>query len=1172
MASTSKGSNPIAGKSTTDFSICCLCQHEGSEDIRKPYTKETFHPAYKSLEEDLQKWFDHGVQLPMNVNLKRLDNGSGIASTLLQNQAIYHHSCRSKLRQHYLQRILDKQKEDIEEQSNISPIKQLRSSFSASIDRSRSQCVMCLAYQEDDPNNKIHQCLTSDGGKNLLQMALDAKDWPVHARLNTAVNAADALASDICYHNTCKLLLLDKARLNTSDKPPDITSKLQFDPLVFAELVVYVKDSELPSLKLAELIQLYEQRLLSLNSEFCEKPIHSTRFKNHLLEKLGTSWSAHKKGRDILISHNTSIGDALADSVRSYVSDEEALAIVNVGLILRKYILQDQRPFNGHFEPDCMTAAAPKPLLTLIHVMLEGSKAICKDVEEVEECGEKAACQSKASDIEDQDNTQMETEDSFADLTDSVNDGSENQQGKISKDTQTELSGEKPEPTRNKSTIACTIAHLICSNASKRSRKGIKQVYHIRKRETPTTLYVGLSLHSDARRMKDVKEFHQIGLSVSDKRLMDLRTDMARAVTKQWAEDKVVVPVNVKRKVFVTGADDNYDQNDFHGTVLTLTAHPTNDNPGVDPPLLDLSKLTVNDKVQIPKEYAVIPYAEQWAGDIKLAPIPRGTGIPTGADDPCLMIPELAWLDHVKDVIVQHGGNIQDRPITYSGYFSHIISESDIRPKASIGVYPTLSIKVHLMETQKHCMLTTMKAIEFVNPGQTPVIAGDLQVYMSQKKAQYMYPEEVGEDKIVCFVGMLHLEMAAQECGGVLLAGSGWEQLFITSNVYTSGVAASLLGGKHVKRTRHAYHLTLAWIHILESKAYADYLHETVRNPYDVYESMEAWESRMCKLCPTFCVWITVKHFLLLVCRLVRGQRQGDWPLTLKACFGLGGWFFACSKYNYARWILVFVRNMMCLPITHPDVHTAFTQGLFVVQRSKKKFATMALDQSQEHSVKYLKDGGGTKGLQQDEKEVIEISKPEVLRYLDEFQSNIRSNENESTEHPDSSISEQKKFIKHLNSMLQVVEDGKIANPFDTNEEELITLDTREIMDPEIVNCLKKIEVFGKSLRDEAVTERIELATKPVSDIIPRPCLYTFTNRPPADLSKGHNKISTANANLAMVTTMFMNLQGQPNADMEDFFKHESSRDPPPCLINASFTLAISQNSWTVFQVCQSLV
>ena len=91
--------------------------------------------------------------------------------------------------------------------------------------------------------------------------------------------------------------------------------------------------------------------------------------------------------------------------------------------------------------------------------------------------------------------------------------------------------------------------------------------------------------------------------------------------------------------------------------------------------------------------------------------------------------------------------------------------------------------------------------------------------------------------------------------------------------------------------------------------------------------------------------------------------------------------------------------------------------------------------------MKYLKDGGGTKGLQQDGKEVIEIAKPEVLRYLDEFWLNIRSNDNESTEHSDSSISEQK-FIKYLTSMLQVVEDGKIVNPFDTNEEELITLST----------------------------------------------------------------------------------------------------------------------------------
>ena len=165
----------------------------------------------------------------------------------------------------------------------------------------------------------------------------------------------------------------------------------------------------------------------------------------------------------------------------------------------------------------------------------------------------------------------------------------------------------------------------------------------------------------------------------------------------------------------------------------------------------------------------------------------------------------------------------------------------------------------------------------------------------------------------------------------------------------------------------------------------------------DVVEPMDVWEQRMCSLCPTFCFWVTIKRFLLLVCRFVRGQRQANWNLTLQAIFGLTSWFFVCGRWNYSRWSLVFLRDMVQLPSTHPDVHEAFQNGLFVVQRSNKKFATMALDQSQEHCVKYLKDGSGTKGLygQQSEQEMIELSRPEVMRLLDEFESSISNNTNE---------------------------------------------------------------------------------------------------------------------------------------------------------------------------------
>ena len=62
--------------------------------------------------------------------------------------------------------------------------------------------------------------------------------------------------------------------------------------------------------------------------------------------------------------------------------------------------------------------------------------------------------------------------------------------------------------------------------------------------------------------------------------------------------------------------------------------------------------------------------------------------------------------------------------------------------------------------------------------------------------------------------------------------------------------------------------------------------------------------------------------------------------------------------------------------------------GKFVVQRDDKKSSLMTLDQSQEHSIRFLKEDIGAKGLygQQESKEVIELSKPEVQRVIGEFE------------------------------------------------------------------------------------------------------------------------------------------------------------------------------------------
>ncbi|KAK2159307.1 hypothetical protein NP493_1729g00032 [Ridgeia piscesae] len=94
---------------------------------------------------------------------------------------------------------------------------------------------------------------------------------------------------------------------------------------------------------------------------------------------------------------------------------------------------------------------------------------------------------------------------------------------------------------------------------------------------------------------------------------------------------------------------------------------------------------------------------------------------------------------------------------------------------------------------------------------------------------------------MVCFMGFLHIEVTFQYCIGKLLTGSGCDRIFSLAGIFTTGIATSLLAGRHVKRTRYAYQLTLAWLHILKVQAYDHYC----RDGYGPHEHMEMWEERL---------------------------------------------------------------------------------------------------------------------------------------------------------------------------------------------------------------------------------------------------------------------------------------------------------------------------------------
>ena len=1075
--------NPLKLSKKTDWGLCCFCQSEKSEKLKHPYEKVCYHQAYETIEKDFTNFLSNNLMLPYGMTKECLigEGEECISKSLLNNKAVYHKTCRDNIRSHIVERKLEKRRKDEAEasHSNYSP-KKTRRSFDAKCDRKQPQCIYCHLHQED--NSEPISTSVSDGEK-LKKMAMEAQNWIVYARISAAF---DATVGGFYYHKSCYRKLANEARAAKSKKSKETkTTPLPYDPLVMAELIAFIQCNG-SVMKLADLRNLYSQRLQQVRSDWLTVNIHPTRFKEHLLLKLGDEWQVYTKGRDVLLSTKSKAGSLMLESLTQELSEEEAKKIVEVGLLLRKHILSSQAPFMGSFSSKCLSESVPNSLLTLLQVLLEGTSSI-QNMEDHETASARIR-------------------------------------------------------------VACTLSQLLISNAAKQATNA-HNLYQMHDKETPVPLYIGLKLHSHDRLKNVIREFHQLGVTLSYDRIMEIRRKFAQAVSKRFKDEGVVVPTNCKRNVFSTATTDNIDvsgRTEMHGTSITLIGHVSKGNMGIDPPTLTLD-VPEDTLIELPDEFAVVPFIEDLGGDISFSFIPKGSGRPAKIEH--VDVDEEAWLAHVCSISrkdkVEDKWQLEEVPVTFAGFFSKSQERDDVKPRAVIGVFPVFSEdKADTLSMQKHAMLVTKKAIAFVNPGQIPVLEGDCPLYALQKRCQLLFPEELGEQQMVCMFGFLHLEMCTQEAGGKLMGGSGWERMFHLAKIFTPGVAASLLGGKHVKRTRQAYLLTLAWLEILRRNAYEKYCQQP-----GSHDSFEVWQEHLLSTSPTAYYWgKIVRDFLLTSCRFVRSQRTGNWPGTLDAIDDLCPYFFALGHTNYSRWVPVFLRDMEQLPHRHPAVHANFMEGHFVVQRSEKKFSLMGLDQSQEHSIKLLKEDSGPKGLysQAKEKIIIELSRPEVLRVIEEFEyASIHTTQSDNNEHPESSTSEQQRFLNQLKSMLELVDQGIIINPYEETGNQLVTLDTGEYMDPEVNRSLQELPAIGKAMYLKFTKERLEDCTTPLSDVIPKANLYTFLHRPPVNLGKGADKLASCKSSAAIITQMFVSLQARPDSNMDEFFMHENSRHPP---------------------------
>ena len=145
----------------------------------------------------------------------------------------------------------------------------------------------------------------------------------------------------------------------------------------------------------------------------------------------------------------------------------------------------------------------------------------------------------------------------------------------------------------NSSQRALSISQLLQINSFVPQRDGEnKRERQNRSRETPLPIYVGLTLHAKTQSQNIVDTMHDLGLSISYVRVLDISTDLGNSVCQQHHEGNVVCPPKLCKGLFTTAAVDNIvsiinnpssttARDSFHRTGISVFQHPTSDQPGV---------------------------------------------------------------------------------------------------------------------------------------------------------------------------------------------------------------------------------------------------------------------------------------------------------------------------------------------------------------------------------------------------------------------------------------------------------------------------------------------------------------------------------------------------------------------------------------------------------------
>lgn len=420
--------------------------------------------------------------------------------------------------------------------------------------------------------------------------------------------------------------------------------------------------------------------------------------------------------------------------------------------------------------------------------------------------------------------------------------------------------------------------------------------------------------------------------------------------------------------------------------------------------------------------------------------------------------------------------------------------------KSKIGYLPVVSGSPTELSTVNEVLRKSLSIAEELEID-CIVLVFDLAFYLKVQRIRWAEQQLI--DKTVVRLGEFHTILSILSVLGKRFGDAGLADILVESDVIAPGSIQGVMKGRQYNRAMRVVKLFSEALRRLQIEAFLDSsdCDEATKENFltlckkfydsfpssdfnaktqsdEVYlaflEKFTNFIADKCKELPTFNFWNSFLHLSDLILTFVQATRRGNFESHLSSASKLIPWFFAYDHTNYARYMPVYVAEMVSVNMTNPDVSRSFFDGDFACQQQEKyPFSMTPMDQVIEQTInRDSKTKGGQTGFSNDpgaaNRWVLSHAKRAQITQACKSMSGVI------VEYGKSKLLGKRRDVdeKDTVSIQETIQNR--LNPFTYDVPELINIVTGQVCSDEVAEHSKNAYSIGCEEAKKFITERLK--------------------------------------------------------------------------------------------------